>query len=57
MVEGRIVDRDNSVMKNKDSHGGLVADVVGKSFLLPKDMASWQENNSECLIENLKRHF
>lgn len=57
MVEGRIVDRDNSVMKNKDSHGGLVADVVGKSLLLPKDMASWQENNSERLIENLKRHF
>jgi hypothetical protein len=43
-------------MKNKDSHGGLVTDAVGKSLLLPKDMASRQENNSKCLIENLKLH-
>ena len=50
------MDRDNSVMKNKDGRGGLMADAVGKSLLLPKDMASWQENNSERLIENLKRH-
>jgi hypothetical protein len=56
MVEGRPVDRDDFIMKNKDGHGGLVANAVGKSLLLPKDMVSWQENNSERLIENLKCH-
>uniref|UniRef100_A0A2N9F160 Uncharacterized protein n=1 Tax=Fagus sylvatica TaxID=28930 RepID=A0A2N9F160_FAGSY len=54
--KGRTVDRDDSIMKNKDDHGGLMANAVGKSLLLPKDMASWQENNSEHLIENLKCH-
>uniref|UniRef100_A0A2N9HDP4 Uncharacterized protein n=1 Tax=Fagus sylvatica TaxID=28930 RepID=A0A2N9HDP4_FAGSY len=56
VVEGRPVDKEDFVMKNKDSHGGLVTDAVGKSLLLPKDMASRQENNSKCLIENLKLH-
>jgi hypothetical protein len=50
------VDRDDSVMKNKDGHRGFVADAVGKSLLLPKDIALWQENNSKRLIENLKCH-
>uniref|UniRef100_A0A2N9F0Y2 Uncharacterized protein n=1 Tax=Fagus sylvatica TaxID=28930 RepID=A0A2N9F0Y2_FAGSY len=45
----------DSVMKNKDGHGGLVANAVGKSLLLPKDMKSWQKNKSEHLIKNLKR--
>ena len=56
VVEGRPVDWEDFVMKNKEGHGGLVTNAVGKSLLLPKDMASWQENNSKCLIENLKRH-
>uniref|UniRef100_A0A2N9HBS3 Uncharacterized protein n=1 Tax=Fagus sylvatica TaxID=28930 RepID=A0A2N9HBS3_FAGSY len=56
MVEGRPVDRDDFIMKNKDGHGSLVANAVGKSLFLPKDMVSWQENNSERLIENLKCH-
>uniref|UniRef100_A0A2N9HBP4 Uncharacterized protein n=1 Tax=Fagus sylvatica TaxID=28930 RepID=A0A2N9HBP4_FAGSY len=56
MVEGRPVDRDDFVMKNTNSHRGLVANTIGKSLLLPKDMVSWQENNFERLIENLKRH-
>uniref|UniRef100_A0A2N9H489 Uncharacterized protein n=1 Tax=Fagus sylvatica TaxID=28930 RepID=A0A2N9H489_FAGSY len=37
--KGRTVDRDDSVMKNKDGHRGFVADAVGKSLLLPKDIA------------------
>jgi hypothetical protein len=55
MVDGRLVDMEDSVMKNKDGHGGLVANAVGKSLLLPKDMKSWQKNKSEHLIKNLKR--
>lgn len=56
MVDGRLVDTEDSVMKNKEGHGGLVANAFGKSLLLLKDMKSWQENNSKHLIENLKRH-
>ena len=55
MVDGCLVDMEDSVMKNKDGHGGLVANAVGKSLLLSKDMKSWQENKSEHLIKNLKR--
>ena len=56
VVDGRAVDKEDSVMKNKDGHGGLVANVVGKSLLFLKDMKSWQENSSEHVIENLKRN-
>ena len=56
VVDRRAVDKEDSVMKNKDGHGGLVANVVGKSLLFLKDMKSWQENSSEHVIENLKRN-
>lgn len=56
LVEGRLVDKDNSVMKKKNGHGGLVADAIRRSLLLPNDMVSWQDNSSKCLIENLKPH-
>ena len=53
VVEGCLVDKEDSVMKNKDGHEGLVVDVVGRSLLLLRDMKSWQENNSEHVIKNL----
>uniref|UniRef100_A0A2N9IWI5 Uncharacterized protein n=1 Tax=Fagus sylvatica TaxID=28930 RepID=A0A2N9IWI5_FAGSY len=34
---------------------GVVADVVGRALLLPKDMKIWQEKRSEHMVENLKR--
>uniref|UniRef100_A0A2N9EH39 Uncharacterized protein n=1 Tax=Fagus sylvatica TaxID=28930 RepID=A0A2N9EH39_FAGSY len=55
-TDGRPVDKEDSVMKNKDGHGGLVADAVGRSLLLLRDMKSWQENSSDHVIANLKRN-
>ena len=40
VVDGWYVDEEDSVMKNKNGHGGLVADVVKKALLLSKDMKS-----------------
>jgi hypothetical protein len=49
------VDEDDSVVKGRDVHGGQVADAIGRALLLPKDMKIWQANNSEHMVENLKR--
>ncbi len=55
-VEGRPVDEDDLVIKGNEARarGGQVAYVVGKAFLLPRDMRIRQGDSSECLIEILK---
>ena len=32
-----------------------MADAIGKALLLLRDMKVWQEDSSECMLENLKR--
>jgi hypothetical protein len=54
-IEGQPMDEEDSVLKSKEVWGGQVADVVGRALLLPKDMKIWQGNNSEHMVENLKR--
>ena len=54
-VDGRPVNKDDSIWKSKDVRGGQIADAVGRALLLPKDMKAWQGNNTTQMIENLKR--
>ncbi len=51
-----MVDRDNSIMKNKYGHDGQVAHAIGKSLMLLNNIDSWQNDCTERLIENLKFH-
>ena len=51
-----MVDRDNSIMKNKNGHGGQVAHAIGKSLMLLNNIESSQNDCTERLIENLKCH-
>ena len=54
-VNGRPVNKDDSVWKSKDVRGGQIANAIGSALLLPKDMKNWKGNNSTQMIENLKR--
>ncbi len=56
LFDDRTVDEGDSVLKSgKDVRGGQVAEAVGKTLLLPKDMKVWQEKRSKHMLENLKR--
>jgi hypothetical protein len=54
-VDGRAIDKGDSVLKSGSVRGGQVADAVGKALLLPEDMKVWQEKRSKHMLENLKR--
>jgi hypothetical protein len=54
-VDGRPMNKDDSVWKSKDVRGGQIADAVRRALLLPKDMRAWHGNNTTQMIENLKR--
>ena len=53
-VDGRPVNKDDSLWKSKDGRGGQIVDAVGSALLLPKDLKAWKGNNSMQMIENLK---
>jgi hypothetical protein len=53
-VNDQPVNEDDLVWKSKDVRGGQIADAIGRTLLLPKDMRAWQGSNSTQMIENLK---